>query len=59
VAERLPKRKPFVPRVIQMGTDDLKKNKERFESTDPSYQLIDLDEARSKGIMPLPYTASP
>jgi hypothetical protein len=44
-------------KAVQMGTDDLKKNKERFESTDPAYQLIDLDEARSKGLMPLPYTA--
>jgi hypothetical protein len=46
-------------KAIQVGTDDLKKNKERFESTDPAYQLIDLDEARSKGIMPLLYTAGP
>ncbi|HMG05166.1 MAG TPA: hypothetical protein VK581_06870 [Chthoniobacterales bacterium] len=46
-------------KALQIGTDDLKKNKEQFEGTDPAYQLIDLDEARSKGIMPLPYTAGP
>jgi hypothetical protein len=46
-------------KAIQIASDDLDKNKERFESTDPNYQLIDLDEARSKGIMPLPYTAGP
>jgi hypothetical protein len=46
-------------RAIQIGSDDLKKNKDQFESTDPAYQLIDLDEARSQGIMPLPYTAGP
>lgn len=46
-------------KALQIGTDDLKKNKEQFEGTDPAYQLIDLDEARSLGIMPLPYTAGP
>jgi hypothetical protein len=46
-------------KALQIGTDDLKKNKEQFEGTDPAYQLIDLDEARSQGIMPLPYTAAP
>ena len=50
-------RRPII--VSSFATDDLDKNKERFESTDPNYQLIDLDEARSKGIMPLPYTAAP
>ena len=44
-------------RAIQIATDDLEKNKEKFESTDPNYQLIDLDKAREEGIMPIPYTA--
>jgi hypothetical protein len=44
-------------KAIQIATDDLEKNKEKFESIDPNYQLIDLDEARSEGIMPIPYTA--
>jgi hypothetical protein len=41
----------------QLGTDDLEKNKENFEGNNASYQFIDLDEARSEGIMPIPYTA--
>jgi len=45
-------------RAIQIATDDLEKNKEKFESTDPNYQLIDLDKAREEGIMPIPYTAA-
>jgi hypothetical protein len=44
-------------KAIQIATDDLAKNKEKFESTDPNYQLIDLDVARTEGIMPIPYTA--
>jgi hypothetical protein len=46
-------------KAIQLGSDDFDKNHERFESTDLNYQFIDLDDARSKGIMPLPYTAGP
>jgi hypothetical protein len=46
-------------RAIQIATDDLEKNKDKFESNDPNYQLIDLDEARTEGIMPIPYTAGP
>jgi hypothetical protein len=45
--------------VGQPASDDLDKNKERFVSTDLNYQFIDLDDARSKGIMPLPFTAAP
>jgi len=46
-------------KAIQIGADDLKKNKEQFTGPDTTYQLIDLDDARSQGIMPLPYTAGP
>ncbi|MEY2561893.1 MAG: hypothetical protein QOH88_86 [Verrucomicrobiota bacterium] len=46
-------------KAIQIGADDLKKNKEQFAGPDATYQLIDLDDARSKGIMPLPFTAGP
>jgi hypothetical protein len=46
-------------RAIQIATDDLEKNKDKFESNDPNYQLIDLDEARTEGIMPIPYSAAP
>ncbi|HEX7515668.1 MAG TPA: hypothetical protein VF345_00115 [Chthoniobacterales bacterium] len=44
-------------KAIQIATDDLEKNKAKFEANDPNYQLIDLDEARTEGIMPIPYTA--
>ena len=44
-------------KAIQTGTEDLIKNKEKFAADDPSYQWIDLAEARSQGIMPIPYSA--
>jgi hypothetical protein len=44
-------------RAIQIATDDLEKNKEKFAGNDANYQMIDLDEAREEGIMPIPYTA--
>ena len=44
-------------RAIQIATDDLEKNKAKFEANDANYQMIDLDEARTEGIMPIPYTA--
>ena len=44
-------------RAIQIATDDLAKNKAKFEGNDANYQMIDLDEARDDGIMPIPYTA--
>jgi hypothetical protein len=43
-------------RAIQIATADLAKNQEKFDAGDPGYQLIDLDEARSEGIMPIPAT---
>ena len=47
-------------KAVQVGTDDLKKNKEKIDAGgDPTYQWIDLSEARSQGIMPIPYTAAP
>jgi hypothetical protein len=46
-------------RAIQIATDDLGKNKDRFKANDPNYQLIDLDEARTEGIMPISYAAGP
>ena len=47
------------PIAILMVADDLEKNKAKFEADDPNYQLIDLDEACTDGIMPIPYAASP
>jgi hypothetical protein len=44
-------------RAIQIGTDDLEKNKANFEGENANYQWIDLDEARTEGIMPIPYSA--
>ncbi|HEV2840505.1 MAG TPA: hypothetical protein VGW39_04190 [Chthoniobacterales bacterium] len=44
-------------RAIQIATDDLEKNKANFEGDNANYQMIDLDEARTEGIMPIPYSA--
>ena len=44
-------------KAIQAGTEDLTKNKEKLKASDPNYQWIDLAEARTEGIMPIPYTA--
>jgi hypothetical protein len=41
-------------RAIQIASEDLEKNQEKFDAGDPNYQMIDLDEARSEGIMPIP-----
>ena len=47
-------------KAIQVGTEDLAKNKEKIDAGgDPTYQWIDLAEARSQGIMPIPYSAAP
>jgi len=46
-------------KAIQAGTEDLTKNKEKMDAGDPSYQWIDLAEARAEGIMPIPYSAAP
>lgn len=44
-------------RALQIATDDLEKNKANFEGDNANYQWIDLDEARTEGIMPIPYSA--
>ena len=44
-------------KAIQVGTEDLMKNKEKLDAADANYQWIDLAEARSEGIMPIPYAA--
>ena len=46
-------------KALQVGTEDLTKNKEKIEGGDPSYQWIDLADARTQGIMPIPYKAAP
>jgi len=46
-------------KALQVGTEDLTRNKEKIEGGDPSYQWIDLADARTQGIMPIPYKAAP
>jgi hypothetical protein len=41
-------------RAIQIASEDLATNEEKFDAGDPGYQFIDLDEAREEGIMPIP-----
>jgi hypothetical protein len=45
-------------KAVQVGTEDLIKNKEAFAGTDTTYQWIDLAEARAQGIMPISYSAA-
>ncbi|HEV2804018.1 MAG TPA: hypothetical protein VGW57_03710 [Chthoniobacterales bacterium] len=45
-------------KAIQVATEDLTRNKEKFTGPDTLYQWIDLAEARSQGIMPIPYAAA-
>jgi len=49
--------KSFVQAVLD-GEDDLDKNDEKFDAGDPDWQIIDVAEAREKGIMPVPFEAS-
>ena len=47
-------------KAIQVGTEDLTKNKPKIDQGgDPTYQWIDLSEARTQGIMPIPYSSAP
>ena len=41
-------------RAIQIASEDLATNADKFDNGDPGYQMIDLDEAREEGIMPIP-----
>jgi hypothetical protein len=43
-------------KAVQTGTEDLIKNRPKLDAADPSYQWIDLAEARTQGIMPIPFT---
>jgi hypothetical protein len=49
--------KSFVQAVLD-GEDDLDKNDDKFDAGDPNWQIIDLGEARDKGIMPISFEAS-
>ena len=42
--------------ALALGTQNLEKNKEKFEAEDePQYQIVDVNEAREEGIMPISY----
>ena len=45
-------------KAIQIGTEDLTTNKAKIDAADANYQWIDLAEARTEGIMPIPYSAA-
>src|SRR5204862_8235035 len=45
-------------KALQVGTEDLTKNKEKLDAADANYQWIDLAEARTEGIMPIPYSSA-
>jgi hypothetical protein len=45
-------------KALQVGTEDLANNKQKLDAADALYQWIDLAEARSQGIMPIPYSAT-
>jgi hypothetical protein len=49
--------KSFVAAVLD-GEDDLDKNDEKFDAGDPNWQIIDVADARDKGIMPISFEAS-
>ncbi|HYR23614.1 MAG TPA: hypothetical protein VEP30_11910 [Chthoniobacterales bacterium] len=40
------------------GEDDLDKNDEKFDAGDPDWQIINIAEAREKGIMPISFEAA-
>lgn len=40
-------------RAVAEGTSNLNTNREKFESDDPNYQIIDVGESRNEGIMPI------
>jgi hypothetical protein len=41
-------------RAIQIASADIAQNAEKFGAGNPGFQIIDLDEAREEGIMPIP-----
>jgi hypothetical protein len=49
--------KTFEAAVIDK-TDDLDENADKFDAGDPNWQIIDIAEAREKGIMPISFEAS-
>ena len=41
--------------AVKKATDDLEENGEKMDEGDPEYQIIDIQEAREDGIMPISY----
>ncbi|HEY6071719.1 MAG TPA: hypothetical protein VIU85_10125, partial [Chthoniobacterales bacterium] len=41
-------------RAIQIASGDIAQNADKFGAGNPGFQIIDLDEAREEGIMPIP-----
>ena len=41
--------------AVKKATDDLEENGEKMDEGDPEYQIIDIQEARDDGIMPISY----
>jgi hypothetical protein len=52
-------KKSSLPQAMQTATESadysLQKNWKKFQQEDSGYMLVDLDEAREAGIMPIPY----
>ena len=49
--------KSFVSAVLA-GENDLDENDDKFDAGDPNWQIIDVADARDKGIMPISFEAS-
>jgi len=44
--------------AIAMGTADMIENKDKFNKEDPDYQLVPIEAARARGILPIAFDAS-
>jgi hypothetical protein len=44
--------------AVKKATDDLEENGEKMDEGDPEYQMIDIQEARDEGIMPISYAGN-
>lgn len=44
--------------AVAMGTADMIENKDKYNKEDPDYQLVPIDAARARGILPIAFDAS-
>jgi hypothetical protein len=44
--------------AIVSANEDLDQNDEKFDAGDPNWQIINVGEARDKGIMPISFEAT-